>query len=218
MGLNVILGNNSHPNKFSDNLLNNIGYLQGTKPYIRVGGNTQDYAIYNSSLMTAVVGTWNPARSPDYPTTLVIGPSFFESYNTWPNVKFSHGFNLGGNHDYRVHETLLQTVPLACKALGQGKLYTLEYGNEADVFATSAQGPVRPLRYNEPDYVEEWLAGTRAIRKAIQEACPDLQSGSDKPGFMAPSFAGTNNHLSAQKAWASGLDSDGDIQYLSSHK
>ena len=39
-------GNISHPNTFSNNLLNNIGNLTGTKPFIRVGGNTQ----YVSSL------------------------------------------------------------------------------------------------------------------------------------------------------------------------
>ena len=37
-------GNASHPNTFSNNLLNNLGNLTGTKPYVRVGGNTQDYA------------------------------------------------------------------------------------------------------------------------------------------------------------------------------
>lgn len=37
-------GNSSNPNTFSNNLLDNIGDLAGTKPYIRVGGNTQDYA------------------------------------------------------------------------------------------------------------------------------------------------------------------------------
>lgn len=37
-------GNLSHPNVFSNNLLNNLGGISGTKPYIRVGGNTQDYA------------------------------------------------------------------------------------------------------------------------------------------------------------------------------
>ncbi|KAI7524271.1 hypothetical protein KC317_g21518, partial [Hortaea werneckii] len=41
-------GNLSSPNVFSNNLLNNLGNLAGTKPYIRVGGNTQDYAIFNS--------------------------------------------------------------------------------------------------------------------------------------------------------------------------
>lgn len=37
-------GNLSVPNTFSNNLLNNLGNLAGSKPIIRVGGNTQDYA------------------------------------------------------------------------------------------------------------------------------------------------------------------------------
>jgi hypothetical protein len=34
-------GNLGHPNTFSDTLLENIKEFSGTKPYIRVGGNTQ---------------------------------------------------------------------------------------------------------------------------------------------------------------------------------
>jgi hypothetical protein len=46
-------GNSSLPNKFSKSLLDNLGKLQGGKPHIRVGGNTQyvirdiDIAIVN---------------------------------------------------------------------------------------------------------------------------------------------------------------------------
>lgn len=34
-------GNKANPNTFSDNLLNNLASFQGSKPNIRVGGNTQ---------------------------------------------------------------------------------------------------------------------------------------------------------------------------------
>jgi hypothetical protein len=34
-------GNLSSPNKFSDTLLENLGKIQGSRPVIRVGGNTQ---------------------------------------------------------------------------------------------------------------------------------------------------------------------------------
>lgn len=40
-------GNKTVPNTFSNNLLNNLGALQGTKPHIRVGGNTQDFGAAN---------------------------------------------------------------------------------------------------------------------------------------------------------------------------
>ncbi|KAJ2970373.1 hypothetical protein NUW58_g9720 [Xylaria curta] len=190
-----IIGNLSNPNKFSNNLLNNLGYLTGTKPYIRVGGNTQDYAIYNRSLTVALDGTVNETRSPDYPTTIEIGPSYFESYLTWPNVKFTHGFNMGGNHDNRQWSTLIQTAEIACKTLGKDKLHC----------------------YNESDYVKEWLDGTRAIQGVLSEACPDLL-GNDTYGYLAPSFAGVANHLKAPLAWADGLNTDETVRYYSSHK
>ncbi|KAI0149897.1 glycoside hydrolase family 79 protein [Hypoxylon sp. NC0597] len=204
-------GNKSNPNEFSNNLLENLGALAGVKPYIRVGGNTQDFAIYNSDLKVALNGTYNQSRSADYPTTIEIGPSYFESYGTWPNVKFSHGFNLGGNHDDRQWDTLLQTAAQACKALGKDKLYLWEYGNEPDLFS----GAVRPSDWNESDYVAEWLNGTRHVFNVLKENCPEL--GNETFGWLAPSFAGTNNHLKAPRTWTSGLNGDNDIKFFSSH-
>lgn len=203
---------------FSNNLLNNLGSFTGTKPYIRVGGNTQDYALYNSSLQYALNGTVNVKRSPDYPTTIYIGPSYFESYSTWPDTKFIHGFNMGlGGNNSAGWETLLETVPLACKALGGGKLLWWEYGNEPDLFSTSAQGPVRPPSWDEATYVAQWLNGTHAIKAQLEKACPELTSNATY-GYLAPSFAGTNNHLKPVKTWQSGLDVDQDIKIISSHK
>ncbi len=183
-----------------------------------MGGNTQDYAIYNASLREATNGTINVSKSPDYPTTLFIGPSFFDSYSTWPDTKFIHGFNLGlGANNSVGWETLLETVPLACKALRGGKLLWWEYGNEPDLYSTSAQGPVRPPTWNESQYISQWLNGTRAIRSQLAKACPDLLSSSSY-GYLAPSFAGVSNHLKPVLTWQDGLDVDKDIKLISSHK
>ncbi|KAA8569971.1 hypothetical protein MFRU_005g01290 [Monilinia fructicola] len=207
-------GNSSSPNTFSDNLLNNLANFQGTKPYIRVGGNTQDYALYNASLPYAVNGTINPSKSVDYPTTVYIGPSYFESYSTWSDVRFSHGFNMGlGGNSSAGWQTLLDTIPLACKALEGGKLLLWEYGNEPDLFSTSAQGPVRPPIWNESTYVSQWLDGSRRIKEDVAKACPDLASY----GFMAPSFAGVENHLNPVVTWNDGINVDKDIELISSH-
>jgi hypothetical protein len=211
-------GNNSSPNKFSNNLLNNLGNLTGTKPYIRVGGNTQDYALYNASLEIALNGTYNLKRSADYPTTIFIGPSYFESYSTWPDTKFVHGFNLGlGGNNSAGWQTLIDTVPLACKALGAGKLLMWEYGNEPDLYSTSAQGAVRPSGWHESQYVAQWLNGTQTIKSQLLKYCPDMASN-DTYGYLAPSFAGTNNHLKPLLTWQSGLAQDQDIKLISSHK
>ncbi|KAK6603611.1 glycoside hydrolase family 79 protein [Botrytis cinerea] len=173
-----------------------------------------DYALYNASLPYAVNGTIDPAKATDYPTTVYFGPSFFESYNTWSDVKFSHGFNLGlGANNSAGWQTLLDTIPLACKALEGGKLLMWEYGNEPDLFSTSAQGPVRPPTWNESTYVSQWLNGSRQIKEGVAAACPDLASY----GFLAPSFAGVENHLDPVTTWNDGLDVDKDIELISSH-
>ncbi|KAK0731528.1 glycoside hydrolase superfamily [Lasiosphaeris hirsuta] len=208
-------GNNSHPNTFSDNLLENLGHYMGSKPYIRVGGNTQDYALYDASLPYALNGTYDLRRSGDYPTTIFIGPSYFESYNAWKHVKFSHGLNLGlGGNSSRGWRSLQDTVPLVCKALGKGKLYAWQYGNEPDLYSTSAQGPVRPSSWDEATYVEQWLNGTRMVKTLIEEHCPELLNGY---GYLAPAFGGVNNRLKAPKAWAAGINSDKNIELFSTH-
>lgn len=216
-----------------------------------MGGNTQDYALYNASLPYALNGTFDYSRSADYPTTIFIGPSFFESYAQWPNTRFSHGFNLamGANASASLRtgagagagwQTLLDTVPLACRALGGAagssdddddgsvsasgsRLYLWEYGNEPDLYSTAAQGAVRPpapLGWNASVYVAQWREGARQIRASLNESCPDLLRGADGPasGFMAPSFGGVGNTLRLPATWAAGLDGDEDVTLVSTHK
>ncbi|PIA90559.1 Beta-glucuronidase [Cercospora beticola] len=207
-------GNKSAPNEFSDNLLENLGNLQGTKPHIRVGGNTQDYAVFNESLDVASVGIVNPDISPDYPTTLTIGPKYFESYQTWPGVQFVHGFNLGRNSS-TARQGLLDSVSYACEAL-RDRLLFWELGNEPDLFKTSAQGPVRPRNWTEHDYVEEWQHWTRAIRVEMGQSCPELASN-ESYQYYAPSFSGTTNSLEPLRTWQAGLNEDGIIGMISSH-
>jgi hypothetical protein len=108
-------------------------------------------------------------------------------------------------------------VPLACKALSDGKLLWWEYGNEPDLYSTSSQGPVRPPNWNESDFVTEWLNGTRVIKVEVEKACPEMDTNSSF-GFYAPSFGGTNNHLKPVRTWNDGLDVDKVVKLFSSHK
>ncbi|KXT08567.1 hypothetical protein AC579_8314 [Pseudocercospora musae] len=206
-------GNSSAPNTFSDNLLNNLRDLQGTKPYVRVGGNTQDFAIFNASQEVASIGIVNPDISPDYPSTLTIGPTYFESYKTWPDVKYSHGFNLGKNSS-AARKALVDSAPFACKTfLHNNKLLSWELGNEPDLYP----GKIRPVNWTESQYVAEWLEYTREIRTAMEKACPELATDS-RYKYIAPSFAGTgSNKLDPLRAWNAGLDTDNDISLISSH-
>lgn len=210
-------GNTSNPNVFSDNLLNNIGRISGTKPHIRVGGNTQDYAVFNKSQTEPLIGIYNSAITEDYPTTITIGPGFFDSYHTWPGTKYVHGFNLGRNSS-TARQGLIDSAPYACKALENGRLLHWELGNEPDLYKTSAQGPVRPPTWDEQDYVDEWVNYSREIRAAMRTACPELATDAAYK-YYAPSFAGAGtNSLDPIVTWQDGLDTDKDIAIISTHK
>lgn len=121
----------------------------------------------------ATVGIYIPSISTDYPRILHFGPSFFESYHTWPAVKFTHGFNLAKNSSH-ARKVLIESVPYACKALEGGRLLDWELGNEPDLYSTSSQGPVRPPNWNPKWYVRQWLHWSTAIRAKMAQACPNL--------------------------------------------
>lgn len=109
----------------------------------------RDWASYDPDLKTAINGTVIPSISTDYPRILSIGPSFFESYLTWPDTRFIHGFNLAHNGS-RINHDLLETVSVACKALG-GKLAYWELGNEPNNYKTAYQGAFRPTNWTTQD-------------------------------------------------------------------
>jgi hypothetical protein len=172
--------------------------------------------LYDPSLKTSINGTVVPAVSSDYPSIIFIGPSYFESYSTLPGVKFSHGFNMGKNGTVGM-DTLLATVPLACNALKGGKLAYWEIGNEPDLFKTTKPDSVRPANWTESDYVTEWLAKKRAIRRQLTKSCPEMATDA-KYKYIAPSFAGLTNSLDAIKTWQDGINVDRTIALNSMHK
>lgn len=167
-------------------------------------------------MKTSVNGTYVPAVSNDFPYYLKIGPSFFESYATLPGTKFIHGFNLGKNSTAAM-TSLLATVPLACKALQDGKLMYWELGNEPDLFKTTEPYNVRSPSWNESDYVADWLAKERIIKRKLAQSCPELATNASYK-YIAPSFAGLTNSLDAVKVWRSGLHSGHNIALNSMHK
>jgi hypothetical protein len=157
-----------------------------------------------------------PARSTDYPFILSIGPSFFESYSTWPNTKFSHGFNLAKNSTAAM-EILLATVPLACNVLKDGKLMHWELGNEPDLYKASGLWPVRPANWTESEYVANWLTKVRAIQQKMAHACPEMATGAAYK-YLAPSFAGIDSDFDPVKTWRDGLGSDKNVRLNPMHK
>ncbi|OIW32796.1 glycoside hydrolase family 79 protein [Coniochaeta ligniaria NRRL 30616] len=200
----LFAGIRSAPNVFSANLVTNLGLLQGgDMPVIRVGGNSQDRAIYDPELQTATA----TSCAADPLAIVCIGSSFFDSYRTFPDTYYSHGFNLAANNASG-YTTLAETAPLACKAIGS-QLSMWEYGNEPDLYL----GKWRPSNWNVSQFVTEWLNGTSHLKEYLLAACPELGT----PQFMAPSFSSPGSSYSHVAAFQDGLDSQDAVNQKSLH-
>jgi len=215
-------GNLTHPNVFSNNLLDNIAVFSGSKPYIRVGGSSQDNALFVEDQEEALILNFATPTA-DQPANLTFGPKFFDSYHTWPDASFVHGFNLKYNtSDDRA--ALLAQVPYACASL-RNQLIGWELGNEADLYAVVFPGvnatrfpAARSSSWKESDYAGQWREWSEAIDMAVQEYCPDVAAADDY--WYAPSFADSPklSALDPVKAWQAGLGSDRDLKVFAGHQ
>ena len=191
-------------------------------PVIRVGG---DSAFVTSTPLQCIYLICNIVRNSDFViyvpeqeigmsetcstgSRLCMGPSFFDSYNSFPNTYFSHGLNMIWNNDAGF-DSITQMIIDGCKML-EGKLSTWEYGNEPDLYI----GNSRPSDWDETDYVEGWSKGYVVIQQALRAKCPSLADG---PQFLNPSLAGTNSKLDPVKISQGGLNNNGSIAKFSVH-
>jgi hypothetical protein len=163
----------------------------------------RDRAIYDPNLSEPLASSCDADPS----AILCIGDSFFDSYGTFPNTKYSHGFNLAANNASGA-ATLTATVPLACKALEGGLLNVWEYGNEPDLY----RGKWRSSTWSSSNYVSEWESGTNTIASLLKQHCPDLANG-----YMAPSVSSPGSALSPPSIFADGIDSSKEVAQISVH-
>jgi hypothetical protein len=114
----------------------------------------RDYALLDGYLKTAF--NYTKKASEIKPTILEYGGPFFESYQTFANTKFIHGFNLAKQGDgYR--RNLYDGAIVACNAL-KGKLLYWELGNEPDMYSVQAgnlNANVRPKSWNDAAFASE---------------------------------------------------------------
>ncbi|KAF2226210.1 hypothetical protein BDZ85DRAFT_294536 [Elsinoe ampelina] len=206
-------GNRSNPNTYSLNLLNNIARLTGTKSVIRVGGATQDRTIFNPTQKQGYIGVIVPAISADFPGIVNIGPSFFESYQTWPGYTFTHGLNYG---NLAVLNSTIASIPYACK--GIPSLLAFEYGNEPDLYILFRLR--NATTWNDQYYVDEWTRTLGTLQSTITTSCPQFSSSLSLYG---PTFAGLRKGdinglttLDPTLSWRDGL-STSPINYLATH-
>ncbi|GAC92783.1 glycoside hydrolase [Pseudozyma hubeiensis SY62] len=155
------------PNQLTFNLLSNLANYTGAPPHIRVGGNSGDTMLYDSSV-TGYTIQQNPsssgqgnARPSDY---FLFGNNYFKVMDYFPKgTPITYGLNLA----YQGSDALTRIVEQATAAFdnigtdGSGSdLYSLEIGNEPDLYIDLGY---RNSSWTPTDFGNEWASRAEAI-------------------------------------------------------
>ncbi|KAB2571861.1 Beta-glucuronidase [Lasiodiplodia theobromae] len=170
-------GNLSHPNTLSNKLLQNLFEASGSYPLTRIGGTTQNKNIWIQNQTEALIEIFE-SPGDDQPTSLSVGPSWLESFQTFPNgTRYIYGLNFIEG-DAGIEQDVLQASSVA-ESLGES-LYAFEIGNEFDAFPIN-----RSDNWSLELYVDEWMHHATAIEDNITAT----QDESARPLFQAGVFA-----------------------------
>ncbi|CAG8091796.1 unnamed protein product [Penicillium salamii] len=201
-------GNKSHPNTFSQDIVNLLHAKTGAYPHIRVGGTSADRAIYNASQAESIVLSTESDNG--IPLEVSLGPVFFEGFENFPGTPWTFQVNLANNKSNAL-ENALAEAKVALSHI-RGDLYAFEIGNEPDLYP----GDVRPLDYTVADYVKQWRAFADAISNEVLHG--NQYGLEDWKLFQALTFIFYFNGFSTAKAFEDGVNADGHVKYASGNQ
>ncbi|KAI1344547.1 glycoside hydrolase family 79 protein [Xylariaceae sp. FL0016] len=159
----------SNKNELTTTLLANLANFTGQPPHIRLGGNTQDYMLYNES-QTA----WSTKANTDpvavgknklTADNMIIGPRFFEAANRLPQGSpVTWGLNLAYNEDDYIDQivTMAQQVVNRCDNIN---IVSFEIGNEPDIYVDHAFR--NKSTWSGSVYTDEWTTRAAAIYEQV---------------------------------------------------
>lgn len=164
------------PNNFSIQLLQNLADYSGAPAHIRVGGNTQDYMLYDESYKT--IG-WkkNPSstgKGAIASDSMIVGPGYFEAMDRFPKGTWvTYGLNLAyQGSDFK--QKMVDMATAAVLGLKNTQLYSFEIGNEPDLWL---QNGFRTAPWDGKTYTTAFLDAADNIYKKVL-----------KPAGLPPTF------------------------------
>lgn len=153
-------------NTFSINLFANLANITGVPPHLRIGGNTEDNMIYNTSVTGyGLVTNPNPTGSGANPSDLYwYGPTYFEVLNRLPaNTPITFGLNLAYDEsDYIAR--IVEEASAAVAMLNGPTLVSFEVGNEPDLYLENG---FRTGQWTGTNYTTQWQARCDAIYQQV---------------------------------------------------
>jgi hypothetical protein len=204
----------STENELTKNLLANLANYTGTPPHLRIGGNTQDYFIYDSS-QTDYSWENNPQASGPgavQANSMIIGPKYFEVINRFPsNTPITFGLNLA----YQASDYIDQITTMATQAvnrLNSVNLVSFEIGNEPDLYL---QNGFRTGNWGGQVYTQQWLDRAEAVYSQVLKP-NNLPSNFFEPGATA-STIGTSFQIEDLDSFGIDVQANGSRHsYISS--
>ena len=157
------------PNQFTVKLLQNLADYSGAPPHIRLGGNTQDYMVFESS-NTNYGWTSNPdstAQGAIAADSMIIGPNYFAALERFPkDTPVTFGLNMAYmDDDYEDKITALAQA--AVDGMKNVKLYSFEIGNEPDLWL---QNSFRSAPWDGKTYTSQWLDRAEVVYERVLKA------------------------------------------------
>ncbi|RAH70498.1 glycosyl hydrolase family 79 C-terminal domain-containing protein [Aspergillus aculeatinus CBS 121060] len=201
-------GNDTHPNLFSRQVIQNLKDIAGKAPIFRVGGSTQNSAVYYPDQTEALIDPFDSIAS-SQPRHSYFGPAFLQSFRQFPaGSKYIFGlnfFNAENETLFDVGDGLAQCVleaHAAYHAIGDA-FYGFEIGNEVDSWAG---GQRRPANWTIQDYVDQWNEYASAISENLtQHDADQLFQGC---AFEAPRHVTAATDWNVANAEADGMRAD----------
>jgi hypothetical protein len=172
-------------NQFSVQLLQNLADYSGAPPHIRLGGNTQDYMVYQAD-QTKYAWTSNKqsqAQGAIAADSMVIGPNYFTALDRFPkDTPVTFGLNMAYmDDDWEDHIVALAQGVL--DGMKNVKLYSFEVGNEPDLWM---QNDFRSAGWDGQTYTTQFLDRCEVVYNRVLKA-----AGLPSSFFESPATAST---------------------------
>jgi hypothetical protein len=173
------------PNQFTVQLLQNLADYSGAPPHIRLGGNTQDYMVYNAS-QERYAWTSNKeskAQGAVAADSMIIGPNYFAALDRFPqDTPVTFGLNMAYmDDDWEDHIAALAQG--AIDGMKNVKLYSFEVGNEPDLWL---QNSFRAAPWDGKTYTDQFLDRCEVVYERVLK-----NAGLPSSFFESPATAST---------------------------
>ncbi|OCL14149.1 glycoside hydrolase family 79 protein [Glonium stellatum] len=156
----------TNANQLSVNLLQNLAGYAGAPPHIRLGGNTGDYMIYDSTFNDYSLEN-NPhsaGRGFIASDSMIFGPSYFKALDRFPkNTPVTFGLNLAYQESDYINN-IVKEAAAALNGMTNVKLVSFEIGNEPDLYLKNS---LRNGSWSGQVYTQEFLERAAAVYEQV---------------------------------------------------